>query len=172
MPSFATVWPVASFILGAVLAQVNASISEKRQRGREREAREYESRRALLDGKRGFEMDVLNDIYKSIASMRESADALARWHRIDEVDRSLSEAQEMCVRMRTEMDNFWRLNGLLFDSDFGEYLSRQVGGVELFPAGVKVVPPRQSLEGYGDTCWDAHSAVAQRLKDLYDAVRD
>ncbi|MFJ4790552.1 hypothetical protein [Streptomyces sp. NPDC088794] len=171
MPTFNTVWPVASFILGATLAQANASLSEKRQRDRERESREYESRRKILEGKKSFEVEVLNDLHKSLISLRESADSLTRWHGTDEADRSVSEAEEICVRMRIEMDNFWRLDGLLFDPNLSRFLSGRVG-IALFPDGGTVIPSRQALEGYGDSVWDAHSAVAQRLKELYDAVRD
>ncbi|MQL64436.1 hypothetical protein F6Q10_18005 [Streptomyces vinaceus] len=167
MSSFNTIWPVASFVLGAALTQFNSYLTERRQRVRDLESRRYESNRTFLEGKRNFEIEVLTDLHTSLTALSNAADALAKWHRSGEADRDIEAAHELCLRLQTETDEAWRLNGLLFDS----MLSQSVGdslGIELFPNGPKMIPSEGALGAYGDSVWDAHAMVAQKLKELYD----
>ncbi|MEU3856978.1 hypothetical protein AB0F03_06315 [Streptomyces sp. NPDC028722] len=166
MPHFDTVWPVASFVFGAALAQLNSSLAEKRQNAREREAREYETSKAFLEGKKNFEIQVLSDVYGTLNKLRAAADALARWHRSHEGDRDSSAAEELCSRLQSEAAEVWRLNELLFDDELNELVTESMSR-ELFPDGPRVIPAQEVLEGYGDSIWDAHAAVAEKLKKLY-----
>ncbi|MFJ3210177.1 hypothetical protein [Streptomyces flaveolus] len=167
MSNFNTIWPVASFVLGAALTQFNSYLTERRQRARDVESRQYESSRSYLEGKKNFEIEVLTDLYKCLTALNDAADALSSWYRSSESDRDVEVAHGLCLKLQEGTAEAWRLNGLLFDST----LNRSVGdsiGVELFPNGPKVIPGEDSLGAYGDGVWDAHAQVAERLKKLYD----
>jgi hypothetical protein len=166
MSSFNTIWPVASFILGAVLTQFNSSLSERRQKVRDREAREYEERKLFLEGKKNFEIQVLSDLYDALTALNEATDRLARWYQDDEENRELDAAKELCSALKSGYATAWRLNELLFDADLNRFVSDAIG-VDLFPNGAQAIPSRRALEGYGDKVWDAHAAVAVKLKELY-----
>ncbi|WP_158756543.1 hypothetical protein [Streptomyces sp. NRRL S-475] len=166
MSSFNTIWPVASFILGATLTQLNSSLSERRQKARDREAREYEASKSLLEGKKNFEIQILSDLYDMLTALNEAADKLARWHKGDEENREPDTAKELCSKLQSDHAAAWRLNELLFDADLNRFVSDAIG-VELFPHGPNVIPSKNALEGYGDRVWDAHAAVAVKLKELY-----
>ncbi|MGW1985398.1 hypothetical protein ACWCPJ_23585 [Streptomyces collinus] len=169
MPNFNTIWPVASFALGAALTQFNSYLTEKRQRIRDRESRQYELSKGLLEGKRSFEIEVLGDLYKCLTSLNDAVDVLRDWHNMDENGGSVEAARELCSRLQGDVASAWRLNGLLFDSQLSDFVG-DVIGQELFPSGPEIVPARRVLEAYGDKVWDAHDAVAAKLKSLYEAV--
>ncbi|MFF9677892.1 hypothetical protein ACF1GS_40495, partial [Streptomyces eurythermus] len=112
MSNFNTIWPVASFVLGAALTQFNSYLTERRQRVRDAETRQYESSRSFLEGKRNFEIEVLSDLHRCLTALSNAADALSSWYRGGEADRDLEVAHELCLRIQAETAEAWRLNGL------------------------------------------------------------
>ncbi|MFJ6543199.1 hypothetical protein ACIQMP_21470 [Streptomyces sp. NPDC091385] len=170
MSNFNTIWPVASFVLGAALTQFNAHLTEKRQRVRDVESRRHEYSKLFLEGKRSFEIEVLTDLHRSLTTLSNAADELSKWHRISDDERDVDVALELCLRIQVETAAAWRLDGLLFDHE----LSRQVGnsiGIELFPNGPKVIPGEEHLDEYADSVWEAHAEVAKKLKKVYELTQ-